>query len=258
MGRILLSKGGPLTAVTAGDCAEYWWARRDAGQVMHEGGLYYALLFEMGVFGPDAPPSLTAATRRGPLSCAELIDRYDIACQPIRNLLVDYLAARQPSIDHTSLANVAGHLGRLFWRDLERHHPGIDSLHLGSEVAAAWKQRLQTIGSGPASGRRREVPENTLMAVRSFYADIAQWGIEDPVRFGRFVAPSPVRISEVSFKKRRKHRKAAMDQRTRTLAPILPVLVRAVTEGKARASARLAAAGAAACQRSWRSPHRRP
>jgi hypothetical protein len=32
----------------------------------------------------------------------------------------------------------------VFWKDLERHHPGIDSLHLSSEVATAWKQRLRT------------------------------------------------------------------------------------------------------------------
>lgn len=245
LGRILLHKGGPLTALTAGDCAEYWWVRRGLGKEMSEGGLYYSLLFEMGVFGADAPPSLTAATRRGPLSCAELIDRYDLACGPIRDLLVDYLAARQPSVDHTSLSNIASHLGRLFWKDLEIHHPGIDSLRLSPEMAAAWKQRLQTISAGPGAGKRREVPEITLMAVRSFYADLAHWGIEDPVRFGRFVAPCPVRASEVSFKKRRKHRKAAMDQRTRTLAPVLPVLVRVVADERDAALARLVAARAA-------------
>lgn len=245
LGRILIHKGGPLAAVTAGDCAEYWWVRRDLGKEMSEGGLYYSLLFEMGTFGPDAPPSLTAATRRGPLSCAELIDRYAIACEPIRDLLVDYLAARQPSVDHTSLSNIASHLGRLFWKDLELHHPGIDSLRLSPEMVAGWKERLQTISAGPGAGKRREVPENTLMAVRSFYADLAHWGIEDPIRFGRFVAPCPVRASEVSFKKRRKHRKAAMDQRTRTLAPVLSVLVRVVADERDDTLACLAGASAA-------------
>lgn len=246
LGRILLHKGGPLAAVTAGDCAEYWWIRRDLGKALNEGGLFYSLLFEMGVFGPDAPPSLTAATRRGPLSCAELIDRYELVCQPIRDLLVDYLAARKPAIDHTSLANIANHLGRLFWKDLEVHHPGIDSLHLAPEVAAAWKQRMGTIAGGPLAGQRRQVPEITYMTVRSFYADLAHWGLEDPIRFGRFVAPCPVRAADLSLKKRRLHRKATMDQRTRTLAPILPVLVSVVAEQKERAAALLAAARAAA------------
>ena len=78
--RIMICKGGPVTAVTAGDCAWYWHTRRERGKPMNEGGLFYTLLFETGVFGPDAPPNLMAATRRGQLSCAGLIDRYQIEC----------------------------------------------------------------------------------------------------------------------------------------------------------------------------------
>jgi hypothetical protein len=78
------------------------------------------------------------------------------------------------------------------------------------------------------AGQQRKVPENTLMHVRAFYADLAAWAAEDPVRWGRFAAPSPVRASEITFTKIRRHRKAAMDQRTRTLAPVLPALVRQV------------------------------
>ncbi|HET6744149.1 MAG TPA: hypothetical protein VFH76_34670, partial [Kribbella sp.] len=43
-----------------------------------------------------------------------------------------------------TLRDLAFSLGGLFWRDLERHHPGISSLHLAPEVAAAWKQRILT------------------------------------------------------------------------------------------------------------------
>ena len=34
-------------------------------------------------------------------------------------------------------------LGLLFWKDLETHHPGIDSPDLAPDVAVAWKQRMQ-------------------------------------------------------------------------------------------------------------------
>lgn len=240
--RIVIYKGGPVSAVTVGDCVQYWQVHRDRGKNNAESTLFYTLLFDMGVFGPDAPPTLTAATRRGPRSCAELIDRYEITYAPIRDLLVEYLSVRKPTIDHTSLAGIAAHLGLLFWKDLELHHPGIDSLDLPAEVAAAWKQRLRTIAHGHAKGRRRALPENTLMCVRSFYADLAHWAAEDPARWGRFVAPCPIRASEVSFKKRRQHRKAMMDQRTRTLAPVLSTLVRVVTEEHQRAQARYQAA----------------
>ena len=44
----------------------------------------------------------------------------------------------------------------LFWQDLERHNPGISSLHLPAEVASAWKQRLRTKPKTITSAGRRE------------------------------------------------------------------------------------------------------
>ena len=57
---------------------------------------------------------------------------------------MDYLRERQPGLDYNSLRALAYYLGKRFWKDLELHHPGIDSLHLPAEVAAAWEQRLRT------------------------------------------------------------------------------------------------------------------
>ena len=62
----------------------------------------------------------------------------------MRDVLVDYLRERQPSVDFSSLQRFAYLLGKLFWADLEAHHPGIDSLKLPRDVAAAWKQRVMT------------------------------------------------------------------------------------------------------------------
>ena len=59
-------------------------------------------------------------------------------------MLVDYLRERQPSVDFSSLQRFAYLLGKLFWADLEAHHPGIGSLKLPRDVAAAWKQRVMT------------------------------------------------------------------------------------------------------------------
>jgi hypothetical protein len=105
---------------------------------------FYQLLHTMGVFGPEAPSTIRAFGTIGQLSPAQLIDRYAITCRPVRDLLVAYLQERQPALDHTTLRNLAFNLGCLFWRDLERHHSGIASLHLAPEVAAAWKQRMLT------------------------------------------------------------------------------------------------------------------
>ena len=46
----------------------------------------------------------------------------------MRDVLVDYLRERQPSVDFSTLQQCAYLLGKLFWADLEAHHPGIDSL----------------------------------------------------------------------------------------------------------------------------------
>jgi len=35
-------------------------------------------------------------------------------------------------------------LSKPFWADLETRHPGIDTLKLPRDVAAAWKQRVLT------------------------------------------------------------------------------------------------------------------
>ena len=106
--------------------------------------LFYQLLRAHGGLGPDAPAAIEMFSGRGQPSCEQLIDRYRIACRPVRDVLVDYLRERQPSVDFSSLQRHAYLLGKLFWADLEAHHPGIDSLKLPRDVAAAWKQRVMT------------------------------------------------------------------------------------------------------------------
>src|ERR1019366_679695 len=81
---------------------------------------------------------------QGQLTAGQLVDRYPIACRPVRDLLVDYLRERQPAVDHATLRGLSTVLAGAFWKDLENHKPGIDSLRLAPDVAAAWRERLQT------------------------------------------------------------------------------------------------------------------
>ena len=53
---------------------------------------------------------------RGQLSAGQLIDRYDLACRPVRDLLVDYLNERRPGIDYVTMNGLAYQLGLLFLR----------------------------------------------------------------------------------------------------------------------------------------------
>jgi Phage integrase family len=247
---ILAVKGGRLREITVGDCLELS-AAVDGRTVRRNAAMgFYQLLHTMGVFGPEAPSRMRAFTTKGQLSPAQLIGRYGIECRPVRDVLVAYLQERQPMLDHTSLASLAAALGGLFWRDLERHHPGIDSLHLPPDVAAAWKQRVMTKTqrvAGP-DGQVSQVRErragglHNLAGVRAFYLDIAQWAMEEPSRWGPWAAPCPIRAEDLARQKELRSRKSRMDQRTRERLPVLPLLVRHVRATRVDAAARLQAA----------------
>jgi hypothetical protein len=209
----------------------------------------WRVLRQLGVFGPAAPAALAELRTTGQRSPAELLDRYRLACQPVRDLLADYLRERQPALDHNSLDSLAQHLGRMFWQDLERHHPGIDTLNLPPQVASAWKQRLRakttTTGGAPAGDKAREPRlscQHTLAAVRALYLDLAQWAVEDPARWAPWAAPSPVTRADINWRKESRHRKSRMDQRTRERLPVLPVLVRAAGQRREHAAELLRAA----------------
>ena len=155
----MAAKGGLVEQVRVGDCVELLAAaaRTRATNDRHANSpLFYQLLRAHGDLGPDAPAAIEMFSGRGQPSCEQLIDRYRIACRPVRDVLVDYLRERQPSVDFSSLQRLAYLLGKLFWADLEAHHPGIDSLKLPRDVAAAWKQRVMTRTRTTATTRRRE------------------------------------------------------------------------------------------------------
>ncbi|WP_329164255.1 site-specific integrase [Streptomyces sp. NBC_01387] len=243
---IALHKGGRVEEITVGDCLELVAAleqhhyRGSAGRP-----LFYALLAESGVLPANAPPRLRAAVLPGKRSIEQIIDGYGIVCTPVRDLLVDYFTERSADLDHNSVRSIAGTLCKRFWRDLEIHHPGIESLRLPTEVAKAWKERLQHVqtpggGTRPRAGYRHE-----LVFVRAFYQDIARWAADDPARWGPWVAPCPIKANECSQKKVRLRRKAAMDQRTRAQLPALPALVRAVERNRKAAEERLSLAKSA-------------
>lgn len=248
---ILAAKGGTLHEITVGDVVELFEAQVQLRASPASGRvLFYRLLHQMGIFGPAAPPTLRALRTNGQRSTEELIDRYRLICRPIRDLLVDYLRERQPALDYNSLDSLANFLGKLFWSDLERHHPGIDSLHLSFEVATAWKRRLRTITKTITTPTGEKTPVSVdrinyrecLTPVRGFYLDLAHWAVEDPGRWGTWVAPCPIGEEEINRKKAKRRLKSRMDARTRERLPVLPVLVRSVAERRQTAGALLEAA----------------
>ena len=232
---IVAAKGGLISDITVGDCLELEELQGAGMRRTNRGAGLYDALHSMGVFGADAPSTLRAFATQGQLSPEQMLQRFGIEYEPVRHLLNDYLLERAPSLDHTTLRGLAATLGRLFWRDLEIHHPGISSLNLAPDVAAAWKQRILlkiTRATGPDGQviETRDLRSNgraELGQVRAFYLDIAQWAMEEPARWGPWAAPSPVRREDLARMKEIRLRKSRMDQRTRERLPALPALVAA-------------------------------
>ncbi|MEV8529751.1 hypothetical protein AB0451_37540 [Streptomyces sp. NPDC052000] len=210
---MMAAKGGMVSDITAGDCLELAALLPSIGGRSTDTSVYfYQLLHAMGVFPAAALPTVRIFNpkNQGQISVEQMIDRYDIACRPMRDLLVDYLRERRPSLDYTSLRAVAFGLSKLFWKDLENHHSGIDSLRLTPVVADAWKQRiaLKKTRSETAGGQivetdtpRADRGINYVAMVRAFYLDLAQWATDDPARWGIWAAPCPIREEEMSRRK---------------------------------------------------------
>jgi len=247
---ILAAKGGTIADITVGDVLEILGTETSARHAAAHSAVFYRLLHQMGTFGNQAPARLRELRTPGQLTPAGLIDRYNLACRPVRDLLMDYLSERQPGLDYKSLKDLAYYLGKRFWQDLERHHPGIDSLNLSREVADAWKQRQRTRPKTitTAAGEKTVIEverisyRQGLTPVRAFYLDLSQWAIEDPGRWAQWAAPCPVGQEEIGQRKFARRRKARMDARTRERLPVLPVLTRTVDEQRKAAAALLEAA----------------
>jgi hypothetical protein len=250
---IMAAKGGAVADISIGDCLELLEVAADACTFSsHKSPYFYQLLHALGVFGSTAAPTVRALSDQRQLSVEQLVDRCGIQCRPVRDLLVDYLRERQVSVDHVTLVRLADTLGRLFWRDLELRHPGIDSLRLAPTVAAGWKQRIgmkttrhrQSDGSVIDVHSPRQSATNCLSTVRTFYLDIAQWSTDDPARWGPWAVPCPIKAGEIPHRKEADRRKSRMDQRTRERLPVLPALIAAVDSGRTATAQRLTAAQA--------------
>jgi site-specific recombinase XerD len=238
--KVVLRTGRDLHDLTAADLLDFRaWALASRGKLPT--GLHAAwdLLRATGIL-PDAPPLRRVG--HGQLTCAQLADRYGIACRPVRDMFVRYLEERRPALDYGSLQGLAAKLIGNFWADLERHHPGIGSLRLDAPVAEAWKQRVSFVarpGKPPAERKNRL---GVLMTVRAFYLDITQWALEDPF-WVPWAVPSPVRQADLAgLGKQKKSAQARSHQRVRQRLPRLPDLVAAAETHLAQSQDLLAAA----------------
>ncbi len=212
---IMACKGGLVRDITVGDYLDLLDAMHQTGTGGAGRLLAYRLLHGLGHLGPDAPVTgrafLQAAGQR---TVEELVDRYQVQCRPVRDLLVDYLRERQPAVDYISLVQPRRGPGPAVL-DGPGTPPPRDRL---DQPGARDRRRLAAPHQLPAGdrgrARRRQaealVPRagarSTMMTVRAFYLDIAQWALEEPHRWAQWAVPCPVKETDCN---RAKHDKLA-------------------------------------------------
>ena len=236
--------GRDVDQLTAADILEYracFVQRR--GQMPPGVHAAWALLREIGVLRPQ-DGTLREQLRPGQKTTTELVDWHELQCRPIRDLLIRYLSERRPNLDYSSFRGLVSVLAGTFWGDIERHHPGIDTLRLPLEVAQQWKERLATVRAGDGTEKQRENSFAVMARVRSFYLDMQQWAAEDP-SWVPWALPSPVRRGDTAGKvKRRSARAARIHQRIRERLPLLLDMVETTETHRRKASTMLEAATA--------------
>lgn len=223
--RLMLHTGADLEGITEQNFFELrdYYLRRGR-QIPHGAGQAWDLLAAIGVLTASQP--LTAVVRRqGQRPTADLVDSYHLRSRSVRDVLVRYLDHRRPAMDYATLRGLTTRLAKLFWADIEQHHPGIESLHLTPEVAEAWKQRVQVITARDGSTHPRRDYLPLLVSVRAFYLDIHEWALED-ASWAPWAVPCPIRRGETDgMEKLKKNAVAVSHQRVRERLPHLERII---------------------------------
>ncbi|HYM00978.1 MAG TPA: site-specific integrase [Blastocatellia bacterium] len=226
IGRVLAHTGRSLAEVTAADLLELRAAARETGHLLEGHFVATRLLYHLGILTePLLSPAYFHTVRP---TIEQLVDGFGIRNREVREVFVLYLKERAPSLDFTSLRQLAYRLVKLFWCDIEGHHPEATSLKLPPSTVADWKQRLRVLPNGK---ERLEVVA-IFFHIRSFYLDILQWSQTNPEIWAKYASPCPIRESDLAS-----HHKSTLRQKARAHARIRlmqPFLARFVDHVRSR------------------------
>jgi site-specific recombinase XerD len=181
------------------------------------------VLHRMGHFPASTPQTMREAMHRGQQSITEIVDRYPVRNQAVRQLLIDYATRRKADTDYNTLTQLILNLVRNFWCKIEELNPGQADLRIDADVYAAWRQRIGFLDDGVTP---RATADLVVIGVRSFYLDLHTWAAEEPERWAAWAAPCPVPPTDIrglGARRRRINERSA--GRTRVRQPLLPVLV---------------------------------
>jgi integrase len=243
--KIVLRTGRDVNELTADDLLEYraWCYQRRRKDDAPGLNLAWKVLHRIAELGEHA--TVTDALRLGQRPTHQLVDAYQIRSPNVREMLIKYLDERRPALDYNSFQALISVLVGVFWSDIERHHPGLDTLNLPDDVAQSWKERLQTVSTSDGRVRPRENRLSVLICVRGFYRDLQEWAMQDPT-WVQWSFPNPIRRAEtVGYAKEKRRNTARIHQRVRTQLSHLPALVEIAERHRVEQAALLAGTNAA-------------
>jgi site-specific recombinase XerD len=187
------------------------------------------ILHQMGHFPAGTPSTMREALSRGQLTIEQMVDRYPIRNQAVRQLLIDYFTRRAADTDYASISHMVLEVAHHFWEKIERINPDQADLRISPEVYATWRHMISTREDGKNAGKPRAGVDGIVICVRSFYYDLHTWASDEPERWALWVAPCPVPPSEIrGLGKRRRRINERSADRTRQRQPLLPLLVQHV------------------------------
>ena len=161
---IVAAKGGTLADITIGDVLELLDIEAESNIKPNGGGaVFYRLLHRLGIFGADAPRQLREVRTLGQRTPEQLIDRYQLACRPVRDLLVDYLRERQPALDYTQPGGAGLRPGQTVLAGPRTPPPR----HRQPAPAGRGRRRMETAAAHQAEdghGRRRRQDARPMVA----------------------------------------------------------------------------------------------
>jgi len=213
------------------------------GYERYVGHLAWHVLQQSGHFPPSVPATLRGALRSPALTPAELVGLHRVGDPGARQMLTAYLTRRSHDLDYTSLRSLASDLCCSFWGEIERINPGQSGLALSQETYQAWRAAAGI----RRDGKPRQGTDAILTNVRALYLDIQGWATQEPAQWARWAATCPISSRDVKARaKARRRTKERMDNRTRILQPLLPVLAAAVEQRRDHMASLLTAAQPAA------------
>lgn len=213
--------------------------RYGAGYEHHIGHLAWEVLHQGGHFPPGVPATLRGAMRAPAMTPTQLVDSYDLANRDVAEMLTRYLSRRSHDLDYSTLRGLARDLCAIFWREIETINPAQADLALSEETYQAWRAAVDVRGDG----KPRLGAGGIVTNVRALYLDIQGWAAHEPEQWARWAAPCPISGRDGRARTQALRRaKERTDHRTRTLQPLLPVLVAAAEQRRDHLAALLAAA----------------